>query len=236
MRNLLVTFLCVITLTTTQSLTAQTVDFNQKRSITLQVVIDERTLGKANELAAFAEVSDEPIDILISSPGGVISHGLYFIQSMKAAQAKGIKVRCYVSTLAASMAYTIFTQCSERYALPYSTLLFHAPRISGNFLITPPVAARLAQGLSDIEQTLLEIVLPVMGVTEEVGLQWFSEAYIDERLFVAADLLAESPVKWFTVVGKIDNCPDQSVDPYSEPKAKENKKRRQRADYVYIKK
>ncbi len=234
MVKLVFTFLLALTLTTTQSLTAETAKYNPARSITLNGIIDNTTLARANELSALAESSKEPIDVLIASPGGVISYGLYFIQAIKLAEAKGVKVRCFVPAMAASMAYTIFTQCTERYALPYAQLLFHPPRVSGNMLLTPAGAANLAQGLADIEMVLLKLIIPAMQVTEENGGDWFVESYQNERLFVASDLLQESPVKWFSVVGKIDGCQDLFPDPYNRANQLESRQTK-RGGYLYIK-
>lgn len=215
----------------TSPLVANTVHFNQQRSITLAGVIDETTLGKSNDLLAFAETSKEPIDVLIASPGGVISYGLYFIQAMKVAQSHGVKVRCFVPQLAASMAYTIFTQCSERYALPYATLLFHSPRISGNFTITPSLAMGLAKGLTEIEAVLLKLIVPAMGITEESG-AWFTQNYMDETLFVANDLLEQSPKPWFTIVNKIDA--PKTFNIYPDVWARANAIMRRQSEYIYV--
>lgn len=181
---------------------AGTVKLNGKRQVDLDEEIGESTLEAASLLYELAEESSKPIDVVIDSPGGSVSHGLYFIQAMKAVQAKGIVIRCVVPRFAASMAYTIFTQCSERYTLPYAQLLFHAPRISGTFLITPRTAVQLANGLAQVEKTLLNLIIPVMGVTAESG-RWFAVSYHEERMFVAGELLAESPTPWFTIVNKI---------------------------------
>lgn len=150
-----------------------TAHVNGKRLVLLTTEIDERTLESANQLYSLAEVSSKPIDVIIDSPGGYIHHGLYFIQAMRALQAKGIAIRCHVPRFAASMAFTIFTQCSERNALPYAQLLFHPPRISGKFLLTPRNAASVAQGLAEIENVLLRMIIPAMGVSKERGGDWF---------------------------------------------------------------
>jgi hypothetical protein len=156
---------------------------------------------RANELFALAAENNSPIDIVISSPGGSISHGLTFIKAMDDVKRKGVKIRCFVPTLAASMAFTIFTQCSERYALPFSRLLFHSPRVggSGHFQITAQGARELADGLTQAEVALLKMIMPVLGVDQEHGLDWFRENYITERLFLGVELANESPKAWFQV-------------------------------------
>jgi hypothetical protein len=169
--------------------------------------------GLANKLVALADKSDRPIDIVIASPGGYISHGLMFIQAMKEVKAKGITIRCVVTSLAASMAYNIFTQCSERYALPYATLLFHSPRISGQFTIDAQGSRQLANDLTQLEKILLQLVIPVMGIDKASG-PWFAENYNAERLFLATDLAAESPTPWFTVIARVEGYPGSFPAPY----------------------
>ena len=190
------------------------VKINPKRLVNLSGVIDERMFTKANELVSLAELNSSPIDVVISSPGGSISHGLMLINAMKEVKAKGVVIRCYVPTLAASMAYVIFTQCDERYALPYATLLFHSPRVFGTFVITAQNSRQLANGLTQLENQLLGLILPVMGVTRENGGMWFVENYQEERLFLATELLSESPTKWFTVVATIKGYPGTFPAPY----------------------
>lgn len=177
---------------------------SKKRLVVINTEIDDRVLGSANQLYSLAEQSKAPIDVLIDSPGGYIHHGLYFIQAMKALQAQGIVIRCHVPSFAASMAYVIFTQCTERYALPYAQLLFHPPRIGGKFLLTPMLTVQLAKGLLEIEKVLLNLMIPAMGVSKEIGGDWFVTNYLDERMFTALELAEESPTKWFTVVGRLN--------------------------------
>lgn len=190
------------------------IKLNPNRLVTVSGTIQEQMLPLANQLIGLANSSRSDIDIVISSPGGYISHGLYFIQAMREVKSKGIKIRCHVPILAASMAYVIFTQCDERYALPYAQLLFHAPRVSGKFTITPPVAIRLAKDLLHLEATLANLMLPIMGVPAE-GSEWFVQNYLEERLFLATELVKESPVAWLKLVGKINNYPGDFPPPYS---------------------
>lgn len=192
-----------------------TVDLNTKRMIVLSGIINETSLSKANDLIALGSRSKAPIDILISSPGGVIAHGLAFIQAMKDVQAQGIVIRCHVPILAASMAYVIFTQCNERYTLPYAQLLFHSPRISGTFVITAQAARALAAGMTQLERILVPMIAEPMGIDAD-SMPWFVQSYNDERLFLATDLLNESPVKWFKVVGSIRGFPGEFPAPYTE--------------------
>lgn len=218
-------------LTTTAN--AETATLNPSRSITISGVVDEKILGSANDLLALAETSDKPIDVLIASPGGVVSYGLYFVQAMKSVQAKGITVRCFVPQLAASMAYVIFVQCSERYTTSYAQLLFHSPRVSGNITLTTQLARQLATGLSQLEVVLLKLIAPNMGITKGSA-EWFFENYNDETLFIASDLLEQSPIKWFTILNKIEAPKTFSLYPNVWERA-ELLKRRNNSEFYYIK-
>lgn len=69
---------------------------------------------------------EKVINLVITSPGGVVSAGVFFIRIIKAAQEHGITVNCYVDKLAASMATVIFTECDNRYATFGSVIMWHS--------------------------------------------------------------------------------------------------------------
>ena len=71
-----------------------------------------------------------PINLIINSPGGSVIAGNTVIQAINRAQAKGKAVNCMVTRFAASMAFLIFNECTNRYAMSTSLLLWHAPRIT----------------------------------------------------------------------------------------------------------
>jgi ATP-dependent protease ClpP protease subunit len=54
------------------------------------------------------------------------------MSAMDAVKAQGIPIRCFVPVYAASMAFHILGNCTERYALHYTLLLFHPARITGD--------------------------------------------------------------------------------------------------------
>jgi len=160
------------------------------------------TIAAANDLIALASASKDPIEVYIDSPGGSVYAGMVFIEAMEKVKEQGVVIKCYVPQFAASMAFTIFTQCSERYALPYAQLLFHAPRIGGMFLLTPPVAMYLASRLFELDSMLLGLITPVMGIDKKSA-KWFTESYDNERLFLAQELSSESPKPWFKIVARM---------------------------------
>lgn len=107
-------------------------------------------------LFTYAEKSTDPVDIVINSPGGDIVSGRVFISYMERTKEKGVTIRCYVPTLAASMAFSILTHCNERYTLDTSFLLWHRARstIPGG-AISGPEAAVVARDLYTLDNEIL---------------------------------------------------------------------------------
>jgi len=101
-----------------------------KRYIELIGVVDGSALELAERINNLAVKNTEEIAILINSPGGSVMHGMILVDSIRQAQAKGVKFRCLVPVLAASMAYIIFNECNERYTFNSSLLLWHEMSVS----------------------------------------------------------------------------------------------------------
>jgi hypothetical protein len=78
-----------------------------------------------------------------------------FINKLVAMKAVGIRLDCYVLDMAASMAFQIFTQCSNRYALSSSFLLWHGVRTSMDSVITSNTAALLLEDLKRMDDTIM---------------------------------------------------------------------------------
>ncbi len=69
------------------------------------------------------------IQLVINSPGGDIETGYLFMDMMRAIQARGTHIECFVPRMAASIAYIILMNCDSRYVLNNSRLLWHHSRI-----------------------------------------------------------------------------------------------------------
>lgn len=110
--------------------------------------------------------SNEPIYILINSPGGYVSSGEEFMQAMYKLQAHGITIKC-IANEAASMAMYILDACTERYAVPSARLLWHPVKA----VIRQPISSRMADELSEeLKRTDDYYRLPMikhLGVDEE---------------------------------------------------------------------
>lgn len=116
------------------------ITIDSKRLIRLETAVDRQMPKLAHKILKWADPKakeKKPIDILLASPGGNIIFGAMFVQAIEAAKLRGYTVRCTVTTHAASMAFIIFTYCSERYTLPMSLLLWHEPSVGLMGRFTP---------------------------------------------------------------------------------------------------
>lgn len=87
------------------------------------------------------------VNIVLSSPGGSVVAGFFFVNKLKALQHKGVKVNCYVEDVAASMAFQILTQCDKRIVLNESFLLWHRVRVNVGGMFGAPMTAPQAHDL-----------------------------------------------------------------------------------------
>ncbi len=132
---------------------------------------------------------DVNIDIVIDSPGGSVVAGMEFVNLMATAKAQGSRIRCYVTNVAASMAFQILTQCNERYAQPGSLMLWHGVRMQTQAPITAAVAAQLARSLS----TLDDLIRYQLNSTLNLPVRKINQAFDDELLWSGTSLHAAAP-------------------------------------------
>jgi ATP-dependent Clp protease protease subunit len=85
-------------------------------------------LKQAQQLLNMSDSSHDPIYLVINSPGGEVITGTQFVSAMRVAKARGVVLKCLVPMAAASMAFIIYNECSERYALSQSLFLWHSIR------------------------------------------------------------------------------------------------------------
>lgn len=135
------------------------------------VLVDD-IIGGAEIIAKGAEVlglarenATSPINLIIASPGGDIFTGSIFIAYIEAARTYGTPIRCYVPTLAASMAFQILLHCDERVALPSARLLWHEARYGGvgEVPLTEDILRDLLDGLSEINTDMRMDIYRVLG-------------------------------------------------------------------------
>ncbi len=105
---------------------------------------------------ALNKVDNGIFDLVINSPGGSVQTGFHFVSTMEAAKLRGVTIRCFVTEVAASMAFQILLHCNERNILSRSFLLWHRARVMlggrGGAMTSPQlsVVARSLQDADDI--------------------------------------------------------------------------------------
>jgi hypothetical protein len=79
----------------------------------------------------------------------------------------GIQVNCYVTGIAASMAFLTLTECSKRYMLDTSFLLWHGVRTGTNEPITADLAGKLAEDLKRFDELGIDMLESSLSLSTE---------------------------------------------------------------------
>lgn len=132
-----------------------TPSIDPKRLIRIEGTIGGQVLRDAQKLLNLSDGSTKPVSVLINSFGGEVLSGLQFVSAMNIAQTRGVKIHCYVSNVAMSMAFFILTHCDTRYALQYSLFLWHPAKagLLGSF--TSRELRNISDDLAQLENPLI---------------------------------------------------------------------------------
>ena len=172
-----------------------------KRTVTLDGPIMDNALDVARKLVDLAaEDASQPIDMVISSPGGSVYAGMQIMSAMSVAQARGTKIRCFVPLFAASMAFQVFAACDERFTLEYSLLLWHPATITTDQPLDAGTLEYEAEQMRAIERDLNKRLIAALGMDETT----FYYHYTHETLWFAAELKRQAP-GFLTIVQDFDN-------------------------------
>ncbi len=176
-------------------------DFNRAIYISGPITSDGMgSVGKA--MLNYGKSGNAPVSIILNSPGGEVYAGLHFIDMMHSLQAKGITIRCYVQQVAASMAFQIFINCDERYALQGSALLWHSVRTFLNrYVATPQGLTALAADLRRVNDHLEADLRKQLPLDADV-IEYHS---VNETLHLAPGLGELVGPKWMSVAASIPN-------------------------------
>lgn len=146
-------------------------------------------------------VTGDTIDMIISSPGGEVVVGSLIIDRMEQLKNEGVKFRCVVRDVAASMAFQILLHCNERYATPHSFLLWHPVRIFMRDIVTAAVAQTLATQLAAADEVALHDLRAYL-IMPESELLWH---FHNETLHQAINVMHLSPKFFKRVTNNITN-------------------------------
>lgn len=178
---------------------AEVVNLNPKRLIEVIDVIDGGVVAQAQRVHDLVTESKAPIDLLINSPGGAITPGYMLVDALDAARKSGVKIRCAVGVLAASMAFNLLAHCDERYALRHAAMLFHPPRISARGPLTVKDLDQASDDLKRILRKSTPELLAMVGMTPKE----FYKHFHAETLWTAEQLAEASGHDWLTIVDDI---------------------------------
>lgn len=138
---------------------------------------------QTDKMLALSASSDKPVDIIISSPGGSVIAGMFFIDAMDRAKSRGVKIRCIVDKMAASMAMHIFGNCDERYALANSLLLWHPAYVTISFgMVTEERAKELKEQLHMLTYELELRLKKALNISDKMyEKHWRAEHFIPAK-------------------------------------------------------
>jgi ATP-dependent protease ClpP protease subunit len=182
---------------------AETFVASPQRTLYVTGVVDGSVLVLAAQITDMAAVSTDPIDMVINSPGGSVVAGMQLLSAMDVAKARGVKFRCVVPVMAASMGFQILANCDERYALKYAMLLWHPVKISSRDGFSAEQLLYESDRIRAIERPLMRHLIAVLGITRKIF--WYH--YRHETLWIASEFGDLSP-GFLTIVDDIQNVRD----------------------------
>jgi ATP-dependent protease ClpP protease subunit len=144
---------------------------------------------------------NDTIDMVISSPGGEVIAGSLIIDRMEQLRLSGVKFRCVVRDVAASMAFQILLHCDERYATPHSFLLWHPVRIFMRDVVTASIAQTLTTQLAEADEVALHDLRAHLPMPES-ELVWHFQ---NETLHQGINLMGLAPGFFKDVTNSIEN-------------------------------
>jgi ATP-dependent protease ClpP protease subunit len=200
-----ITLIAVALLATTSYGKSITVNPDAPTTLEINGPIDfQMTIPLVDNIVSQAKDGVE-LTLIINSPGGEVNAGMYLLNAMELAQARGATIRCVTTGLAASFAFQIFAKCDSRYSLPNSFMLYHPVRFtigggmfSESISVTPALAKQWSDELARMEAFLIADLRSSMKVSDEI----FARNYSNETLLLAREVNKDSP-NWLTLVDDI---------------------------------
>ena len=177
----------------------QVLSIDANRTVVINGAVDGSILAQAQAIDKLSQTKGD-IYIVINSPGGSVAAGMQFLNVMIAAKSRGSKLICAVPGMAASMAFHFLAECTERYALQYSLLLWHPMRVGGMFAsFSADEMEYLIGVIRAWEIPLNNRLIESMGISKDK----FYYHYSHETLFIPSQLHAIIGGRWIRVVKDI---------------------------------
>jgi len=158
------------------------------RSVHIVGPIGFSALGAAEKIAKLSSESDEPIYVVLSSPGGSVIAGAAVIAAI---QSSNVPVYTICYSFCASMASMIHQYGTRRYATDRSVIMFH------------PASARLDGNLDELYSFTTAMIKFASKIEKEVAAR-IGWKYKDYKTYVANELWVDSDeAKVYNVVDQI---------------------------------
>jgi len=146
---------------------SQTFKPDAGRTIDIRGAIDGNILRSASLLEKLTVSDKSPVSLIINSPGGAVLPGIQFVSAMRIAKSRGVKLRCFVPVMAASMAMIIFNECNERYALDNALFLWHSIRIGLRGVYTPENLEIMQRQMTILQQDYNQLMIRNLRIPSE---------------------------------------------------------------------
>jgi len=192
------------------------VTVDRTRLVVIKGVIQTSLFKEANKMISLTKSSgknngkakDEakkPIYILINSPGGLVSGAHNFRLAMQMVKYRGVKIKCVVPFLVASMAFDILLECDERYVFRSTRLLFHPVRenFSFQFLNAKDLSSSSAR-LARADREIKDRILKYTGMSKEI----LDKTFYAEKWWSPAELSAHVKEDFLRVVTDVKGIDD----------------------------
>lgn len=180
---------------------AETLEIVPERTLYISGPIGPDIVAQANTLVNLATASTDPVYLVINSPGGSVLPGMQFLQAMRIAKRRGADVNCVVPVMAASMAFQIFAECSNRYAFETSLLLWHPMWMNAGKL-NRDQAEKVVDSFERLELPFIQTLRDELQISDED----FYKHYRWETWHTGLSLQLLSP-KFFTMVDQVIGAP-----------------------------
>ena len=139
--------------------------FFSKRFININgEITDELAVDFTDKILELNLESNEPITVLINSPGGEINSGLLMYDAIVGSKAP---VRMICRGKAYSMAAVLLACAGKRYMLPNSELMLHQPMLGGRVSGNASSIKSISDSMLETKKKINSLLAKHTGKTEE---------------------------------------------------------------------
>lgn len=127
-------------------------------------ITEEAAIDFTDQLLELNMESDEPITVLLNSPGGEVNSGLMMLDAITGSRAP---IRMVCRGKAYSMGAVLFAGAKERLMLPNSELMLHQPLLGGRVSGNASSIKSISDSLLETKSKLNKLIASFTGKTEE---------------------------------------------------------------------